>query len=299
MDKFPDYSAGYIVLIKSLENLGDMLLAELYLDEALRRFPFNKNFTLLKKQYDNPDKSKRVPEKLVRTKKEIAPKQQNFVELSENISKVEISDNLLESSKDEQIIEQEDLEIPVEITEKINSDIIPDENNEYYNDLKTIIEIPDEIQEHESFVEEIQDKGSFLKLVTSQDFDTEEADFLRASNPMLIPGIALTPLKSTKKNIFISHIKPLPPYPVFPSLPERKFSVLNFSLKMDRNERVDNNENEDDEITDNPFITETFAQIYVKQGEYKEAIKAYKELTRKNPGKKEKYDKIIEELKSK
>ena len=219
--------------------------------------------------------------------------------MSDNISNVETTDELVENIEENLHLEPESAEIHDEIPEIITIEIKPDDSPEFYNDIKTIIEIPDEMLEPEAAIEEIQDKGSFLKLVTSQDFDTEEADFLRASNPMLIPGIALTPLKSTKKNIFISHIKPLPPYPVFPALPERKFSVLNFSLKTERNESAGNIEDDDDEITDNPFITETFAQIYVKQGEYKEAIKAYKELTRKNPGKKEQYDKIIEELKSK
>jgi tetratricopeptide (TPR) repeat protein len=51
-------------------------------------------------------------------------------------------------------------------------------------------------------------------------------------------------------------------------------------------------------ITPQSLVSETLAEIYVSQGEYKEAINIYEKLIERKPENKEKYLQSIEELKS-
>lgn len=56
---------------------------------------------------------------------------------------------------------------------------------------------------------------------------------------------------------------------------------------------------EESPVSDNMIVSDTMAQIYSAQGEYKEAIKIYNKLIEKNPDKKELYTSKIEILKKK
>lgn len=50
------------------------------------------------------------------------------------------------------------------------------------------------------------------------------------------------------------------------------------------------------EGTGNQIVTETLAEIYARQGEYREAIDAYRKLLQQRPDQSEKYGKRLEEL---
>ena len=71
LDKFPEYPTGYTVLIKSVEKLGDIKLARLYLDDAIERFPFNKSFKLMKNQFEITHKIIEKSGKHLKLKEEI------------------------------------------------------------------------------------------------------------------------------------------------------------------------------------------------------------------------------------
>ncbi|HZW39530.1 MAG TPA: tetratricopeptide repeat protein [Ignavibacteriaceae bacterium] len=56
---------------------------------------------------------------------------------------------------------------------------------------------------------------------------------------------------------------------------------------------------EESTVSENMIVSDTLAQIYSAQGEYKEAIKIYQKLIEKNPDKKDLYTSKIEILKKK
>ena len=66
--------------------------------------------------------------------------------------------------------------------------------------------------------------------------------------------------------------------------------MINFAEKATRTV------SEEDTPSGTGFVTPTLAEIYVKQGWFDDAIKAYKTLALNKPAEREKYDKRIAEL---
>lgn len=252
--QYPDYSAIYILLISTLLQASDYEQALHYSDVALSKFPFNKTFKQLHKKI---------------------------------VASMEVSREESDSTNLEQLPH----------TESINnseSDTLSNFNHPPEDDYKYISsnEIEDvdlEIDNSNELIIEDLHHQNFLKLVTTQDSQLDYNNYLRASNLNLIPGLALAPLKSTKKYVNPDRTKQLPNFPPFPVLPKKKFDFI-----------ISNTESAVEQVSlnTNPFVTETMAKIYVSQGAIEEAINAYTILAENKPEKSVEYHKIIDSLKN-
>ena len=70
------------------------------------------------------------------------------------------------------------------------------------------------------------------------------------------------------------------------------------SKMLDERSESSFTESDQSEVNSHSLVSETLAEIYISQGEYKEAINIFEKLIEKKPENKEKYLQSIEELKS-
>jgi len=98
------------------------------------------------------------------------------------------------------------------------------------------------------------------------------------------------------RNVFITQKEEQPPkISIEENLDELAKTLANAKINYKPDER-DNNIEDVKEFTGTKIASETLANIYVSQKNFKEAISTYKELIIKNPEKKEEYELKITEI---
>jgi len=295
--EYPDYQSAYYILSKCYIDINNYVEALSVLSDAIQLFPNNRMLFELFNTLNQNNLTSIDNDSLINLNE--------FVDIAVDTNNIGDT-SALPSTADNSEITTDDTITDELIIDKIKID-------------DTIIDT------EEQFVSEKPDYSNnpFLKLFISNSIAKQED--LNFSDPALIPGLECSPLAivktTSKRENFILE-------PVFPDYPEfERIGFRDVSSNFTNKDSLNNDDpfaalaniienvkikpkTSDSEIqtlasTTNDFqpkekvISETIAQIYVKQKAYAEAIDAYKALMEAHPDKKSYYSKIIKELKTK
>jgi len=165
------------------------------------------------------------------------------------------------------------MEPPDELPENEDYETITDEaeNVDIEEPDKKIVDIVETEKEQ-------KEETSFLRLVKTFESNEVNENQLRADNPALIPGLAFTPLRATRRTQ-VEHYTNQPLH--FPEF---------YNPSTQREEDANS-----EQINSELYSTGTMAEILESQGALKQAIEIYETLLKVNPDKAKHYkDKIAE-----